>query len=193
MKRFTIAATAVLAVATTALALSAQGRHEFSELLNGLKEAPQIVATSGTGTFKATINTEGTEIAYELTFSNLESDVRQAHIHLGWPQSNGNIVLWLCDTAGPPPLPVSPVASTPLCQTNPADGRNGTVTGTLTEADVIAQAANGIAGPADWDDVVALIRGGHSYVNVHTAVIGAGEIRSQIGSGADAQGHQGGH
>ena len=81
MKRITIAATAVLAVATTALALSAQGRHQFSEFLNGLKEAPQIVATSGTGTFKATINNEGTEIAYELTFSNLESDVRQAHIH----------------------------------------------------------------------------------------------------------------
>jgi cystathionine beta-lyase family protein involved in aluminum resistance len=186
MKRIMIAATAVLAVATTALAFSAQGRQQFSELLSGLKEAPQIVATSGTGTFKATINTEGTEIAYELTFNDLESDVRQAHIHLGWPQSNGNIVLWLCDSVANN----SPVATTPACQTDPMDGRNGTVTGTLTMADVIPQAANGTP---DWDEVVALIQGGRSYVNVHTAVIGAGEIRSQIGSAADAPGHPGGH
>ena len=63
MKRIMIAATAVVAVATTALALSAQGKYQFSELLSGLKEAPQFVATSGTGTFKATINNEGTAIA----------------------------------------------------------------------------------------------------------------------------------
>ena len=186
MKRLTIAATAILAVATTGLVLSAQGRHQFSEFLNGLKEAPQIVATSGTGTFKATINTEGTEIAYELTFSNLESDVRQAHIHLGWPQSNGAVVLWLCDSA----TNNSPIATTPACQTDPLDGRNGTVTGTLTVADVFPVVN---AGTPDWDELVALVRGGMSYVNVHTAVLGAGEIRSHIGNGADTLGHQGGH
>jgi hypothetical protein len=65
------------------------------------------------------------------------------------------------------------------------------VTGTLTEADVIAQTANGIAGPADFAEVVALIRGGHTYANVHTAVIGAGEIRSQIGNGHRDGSHHG--
>jgi hypothetical protein len=65
------------------------------------------------------------------------------------------------------------------------DLTSGTVTGTLTEADVIALTANGIAGPADFAEVVALIRAGLTYVNVHTATIGAGEIRSQIDNGAD--------
>jgi hypothetical protein len=145
-------------------------------------------STTGTGTFRATISRDETEIDYVLTFKDLESDVRQGHIHLGYPQNAGNIMLWLCDSAAAP-LPVSPVESTPLCvQHDPTDFRNGTVTGTLTEADVITQTANGIAGPADWAEVVALIRGGRTYVNVHTAVIPAGEIRSQIenhGNGHD--------
>ena len=190
MKRILMVAGVLLAVAGTGFAFHEGGNRRFSEFLTGLKEAPQIVSTTGTGTFRAEVSRDGTEIDYVLTFKNLESDVRQAHIHLGYPQNAGNIVLWLCDSAEAP-LPVSPVESTPLCvQNDPTDFRNGTVTGTLTEADVIAQAANGIAGPADWAEVVALIRGGRSYVNVHTAVIGAGEIRSQIenhGNGHDGR------
>ena len=185
-KRITLAAAAIFAVAVagTAVAFNENGGRRFFEFLTGFKEAPQIVHTSGTGTFRATINRDGTEIDYVLTFQNLESDVRQAHIHLGWPQSNGNIVLWLCDSDGPG-LPASPIATTPLCSQNsqPGDLRSGRVEGTLTAADVIPQAANGIAGPADFADVVELIRRGHSYVNVHTAVIAAGEIRSQIDNG----------
>ena len=83
---------------------------------------------------------------------------RQAHIHLGYAQNAANIVLWGCDLAAAP-LPVSPVESTPLCVRNDPTGfRNGTVAGTLTEADVITQTANGIDGPADWAEVVALIQ-----------------------------------
>ena len=191
MKRISIMAAVLLALAGTAVAFNEGKNRRFSEFLTGLKEAPQIVATSGTGTFRATINEDGTEIAYVLTFKDLESDVRQAHIHLGYPQSNGNIVLWLCDSDGPG-LPASPVASTPLCSQNSdvGDLRNGRVEGILTEADVIAQAANGIVGPADFADVVALIRAGRSYANVHTAIIAAGEIRSQIDNGGGDHGHK---
>jgi hypothetical protein len=181
----------IVAIGGSGYAFTDGGVRRFSELLTGLKEAPAIVSTSGTGTFQATINQDDTAIDYVLTFQNLESDVRQAHIHIGHPQNAGNIVLWLCDSAAAP-LPTSPVASTPLCsQNDPNDLRNGRVTGTLTEADVIAQTANGIAGPADFAEVVALIRGGHTYANVHTATIGAGEIRSQIGHGDQDDGHHG--
>jgi len=87
---------------------------------------------------------------------------------------------------------VRPIATTPLCTQNDAnDARNGRVTGTLTQADVIALTANGIAGPADWDEVLALVREGRTYANVHTATIGAGEIRSQIDNGDDADGEHG--
>ena len=182
MKNIVIGTTAVLAVTATAFAFSDEGGQKFREFLNGLKEAAAVVSTTGSGTFSATINPEETEISYELTFSNLEGDVRQAHIHIGLPQNSGGVVLWLCDSETNP----SPSAATPACNSaNPADPRNGSVTGTLTEADVQNLAANGIAGPTattpgEFAEVVALIRAGKTYVNVHTAKFGAGEIRSQI-------------
>ena len=192
MKRLIMVGAAVIAVAASGFAFSDGDGRKFREVLNGFKEAPQIVLTSGTGTFEASISRDGSEINYVLTFQNLESDARQAHIHLGWPQSNGSVVLWLCDSPGPPPqFPVSPVESTPLCSQNSAAGdiKNGRVEGTLTAADLVPVAANGIAGPADFDEVVAAIRAGRTYINVHTANIGAGEIRSQLSNG-DEQGHQ---
>jgi hypothetical protein len=189
MKRLTLVTAIIFALVGTGYAFTDGGSRRFSELLSGLKEAPAIVSTTGTGTFRATINRDETAIDYVLTFKNLESDARQAHIHIGYPQNAGNIVLWLCDSAAAP-LPTSPVASTPLCsQSDPNDLKNGRVTGTLTEADVIAQTANGIAGPADFAEVVALIRAGRTYVNVHTATIGAGEIRSQIDNGDNDHDH----
>jgi hypothetical protein len=184
MKRLTILTALLVTVGGTGYAFTDEGSRRFSEFLTGLKEAPAIVSTTGTGTFRAEINQDETAIDYVLTFKNLQSDVRQAHIHIGHPQNSGNIVLWLCDSVAP--LPASPVASTPLCsQSDPMDLTSGTVTGTLTEADVIALTANGIAGPADFAEVVALIRAGLTYVNVHTATIPAGEIRSQIDNTAD--------
>lgn len=193
MKRIIMVGAAVIAVVSSGLAFSDDGNGKFREVLSGLKEAPQIVLTTGTGTFEATISKDGSEIDYVLTFENLKSDARQAHIHLGWPQSNGSIVLWLCDSDGPG-LPASPVASTPLCSQNsaPGDIKSGRVEGTLTAADLVAVPANGIAGPADFGNVVAAIRSGLTYVNVHTANIGAGEIRSQLSRG-DEQGHQHDH
>lgn len=193
MKRIIMVGAIVLAVTASGFAFSDDGSAKFREFLNGLKEAPAIVSTTATGTFQASVSKDGTEIDYVLTFQNLEGDVRQAHIHIGHPQNMGGIVLWLCDSAAAP-LPVSPVESTPLCvQNDAADFRNGRVTGTLTEADVITQTANGIAGPADWHEVVALIRAGKTYANVHTAIFGAGEIRSQIDNGDDDSDDHGGH
>ena len=61
-------------------------------------------------------------------------------------------------------------------------------------ADVVAQVnelPNGIAGPAEWDEVLGLIRAGLTYANVHSAKFAPGEIRSQIDN-RDDDGH-GGH
>ena len=196
MKRIATTAAMAIAVATTGLIASGdQGPRKFREVLSGLKEAPAIVATSGTGTFKATLSRDGSEIDYELTFNDLESNITQAHIHIGYPQNAGAVVLWLCDspsTVPPaPPAPASPFASTPLC-TPPgsANGMNGVVTGTLTQAEVVALVGNG---NPTWDEVVSLIRDGRTYVNIHTATIPAGEIRSQIDSHDGHSGHGGRH
>lgn len=168
--------TLVFLLAATGVAFSDEGGRKFKEFLNGLKEAPAVVSTTGTGTFRAEISKNGEEIEYELTFKDLEGDVRQAHIHIGHPQNSGGIVLWLCDSLTNP----SPTLNTPECTAdNPADLRNGRVTGTLTEADVQAQTANGIAA-GEFEEVVRLIRAGRTYANLHTVKFPPGEIRSQI-------------
>jgi hypothetical protein len=190
MKRITIVAVALLSLGFTVLVLGDGGGKRFREFLNGFKEAAAPISTTGTGTFSATINKDETEIDYELTFANLEGDVRQAHIHIGYPQNSGGIVLWLCDS----PTNQSPSATTPECtQNDPGNLRAGHVTGTLTAADVQTQTANGIAGPAEWSEVVSLIRAGRTYANVHSVKFPSGEIRSQIDSGDDDNDDHGNH
>src|SRR5262245_12256552 len=126
MRRTTIVATALFVVAGTSLALTHDGARRFREFLNGFNEATVVVSTTGTGTSRPTINRDETEISYVLTFKDLEGDVRQAHIHIGHPQNQGGIVLWLCDSATNP----SPSATTPECTvSDPLDTHNGRVTG----------------------------------------------------------------
>jgi hypothetical protein len=197
MKKLTLAAAAVLVCGATGYAFTDEGSRRFSELLNGLKEAAAVVSTTGTGTFRAHISKDGSEISYELTFNELEGDVTQAHIHVGLPQNTGGVVLWLCDSETGT---TSPVATTPLCtQDNPLDKRNGRVTGTLTAADVQNLPANGIVGATtttagEFEEVVALIKAGKTYVNVHTTKFAPGEIRSQLDNrGQNDHGGHGGH
>ena len=182
MKRVVMVAVAVFAMAGAAFAFSGEGGRRFREFLNGYKEAPAPISTTGTGTFKAIISRDESAVEYELTFDNLEGDVLQAHIHIGHPQGSGGIVLWLCETAGVQ----SPVDTTPDCtQNDPNNLRAGRVTGLLTAADVRAQTANGIAGPAEWNEVLGLIRAGRTYANVHSVKFPGGEIRSQLDHGED--------
>ena len=101
MKRFMTVAVAILAMAGSGLAFSDDG-STFKEHLNGLKEAANVVSTTGSGTFEMTISKEETEIAYALSFKDLEGDVLMAHIHIGLPQNSGSIVLWLCGSTAQP-------------------------------------------------------------------------------------------
>ena len=57
------------------------------------------------------------------------------------------------------------------------------VTGTITAASVAALPAQGIAGPADWAEVLRAIRAGAVYANVHNATYPSGEIRGQLRGG----------
>jgi len=195
MKKTMLTAAGLLACAATGYAFTDEGSRRFSEFLSGLKEAPAVVSTTGNGSFQATVSRDGTEINYELTFRELEGDVRQAHIHIGLPQNAGGIVLWLCDSEANP----SPLATTPPCtQNDPMDLRSGRVTGTLTAADVQNLAANGIAGPTattpgEFEEVVALIKAGKTYANVHSASFPAGEIRSQLDNRGNEHNDHGGH
>jgi hypothetical protein len=70
-----------------------------------------------------------------------------------------------------------------LCggSTKPAPCPNvqGVVTGTIGVNDVVGPSGQGID-PGEWDELVAAIRAGHTYVNIHTPRWPGGEIRGQV-------------
>lgn len=167
-----VVAVGVVGLGTVAMA-SASDRGD-RETLSGFEEVPAL-STPGVGELRTTISRSKDEIRYELTFSDLESDATQAHIHFENATNNGPIVVFLCTNLGNGP------AGTQAC---PAAG--GTVRGTITPADIGAgAAANGIAA-GEFDEFVQAVRAGATYVNVHSVVRPGGEIRAQL---EDERGH----
>ena len=167
---------AVLGVAGVSTAAIAHDRSRFDASLTGYEEVPTL-STQGGGTFQASINRGKDEIRYTLSYHGpfdavTGGTVTQAHIHLGARAVNGGIAAFLCSNLGNGP------AGTPAC---PAEG---TVSGTITPAQVVGPADQGIA-PAEFAELVRALRAGAAYANVHTTTKTGGEIRGQIGSDDD--------
>jgi hypothetical protein len=143
---------------------------QIGALLTGYEESPSV-STTGRGEFTATIDSDGDVIQYTETYSGLQGTVTQSHIHVGQLGVNGSIVIFLCQTA----TNADPTGLAPACP------QQGTVSGEITTANVIAgsmppqQLAAG-----DLAAVIAAIRAGAAYANVHTNVSPGGEIRGQI-------------
>ena len=119
-------AVAAIAVGSQALAGSSSGVSNVKEQLSGFEEDPLVLSTTGGGTFTAHIDEGNQEITYELSYSALEGNVLQAHIHFGGKAQSGGISVFLCTNLGNGP------AGTQLCPAAPA-----TITGTIRPADVI--------------------------------------------------------
>ena len=137
----------------------------FSAALSGAEEVP-AVPTVATGT--ANLALEGDQIVYTVTVTDLQNAV-VAHIHIAPPGQNGPVRLNLCGTGAPEPPCTSGTGVL-------ASGSNGTTVGTP---------------PISFDDLVAAMRAGEAYVNVHTddgvdpsntgpGDMAGGEIRGQI-------------
>jgi CHRD domain len=154
----------LLAIATVAKA------EQIGALLTGYEEAP-AVSTPARGEFTATIAPDGDVIYYTETYSGLQGTVTQSHIHVGQLSVNGSVVIYLCQTAANP----DPTGLAPECP------QEGSVTGTITAANVIAgsQAPQQLAA-GDLAAVLSAIRAGAAYANVHTNLSPGGEIRGQI-------------
>jgi len=175
-RKLTAALTALLAAAS-APAL-ADNRSSFAANLTGYQETPLTLNSPASGEFAASVSNDGSAIHYTLTYRGFTSDVAQAHIHFGRPAITGMIVLFLCNTSGSPP---ATVPTPPAC---PA--RSGTVSGTLTAANVIARAQQGVDGGAPgFAEIVKALRNGAVYANVHTATFPGGEIRAALGQAHD--------
>jgi hypothetical protein len=144
--------------------------------LDGIHETnPSTIITDGTGILTAAVN-DDSSITYTLSYKNLSTPVTQAHIHIGATKITGGISVFFCTNLGNGP------AGTPAC---PNDSTNsGTVSHTVTAADVVGPAGQGVP-PGDMARVVQAIASGVTYANVHTTAHPAGEIRGQIRSTGD--------
>lgn len=145
---------------TGAVAGRGQNRN-FRTHLSGENEVP-AVETTAQGQAKFQLNKAGGALRYKLVVANIEN-VLMAHIHLGTRDENGPVVVWLYPEDGPPPQLIE-----------------GRFDGVLAE-DVITE--EDLVGPLageTFDNLIAAMRAGETYVNVHTTTHRPGEIRGQI-------------
>ena len=164
--RVTLAFAALLALTQPVMAAD-----NFGARLRGLEEVPSI-STLAQGFFLGTLNAAGTALDYTLVYFDLQGAVLQAHIHIGQAGVNGGVVLFFCTNLAPP----ANVPTPPACPSTP--GIN-TVSGTLTAANVVTVAAQGIAA-GEFSEIIRAMRAGNSYANVHTDLFTGGEIRGQV-------------
>ncbi|HEV8661532.1 MAG TPA: CHRD domain-containing protein [Candidatus Methylomirabilis sp.] len=155
-------ATTMLAVlALIGTAVTARADQTVKARLHGFNEVPAISST-GSGEFTATIREDAVD--FELSYEGLEgATTLAAHIHLGQADVNGGVSVFFCGGGGRP-------ACTP---------DSGTFSGTFTAADVIGPTGQGIAA-GELAELIAAIRAGKTYVNVHTDKHPGGEIRGQV-------------
>lgn len=127
-------------------------QETFAVTMNGANERPNPVTTTATGS--ATLSFTGSgPIAVTITVNGLSGAATLAHIH--------------------GPADVSAAASPIVTFTGLSSSVSGQlVSGSITAADNPATVS--------LDSVKTLLRNGKAYINVHTAVNPAGEIRGQI-------------
>jgi len=163
-----------LAVSVVAWPASADTQHQFKVNLKGFEEVP-AVSTVASGEFEATISGDEQSIEWRLSYTALQGNVQQAHIHVAQKGVNGVIVIWLCGTTALP----GP-AGTQICPEG-----SGELTGQITAANVVQPAPPTPATQqilaGELAEVIAAMRAGVAYANVHTNLSPGGEIRGQIG------------
>jgi hypothetical protein len=157
----------LLAFAVAGLATAATDQRNFRAHLNGAEEVPaRDTPAQGQAIFQ--LSNDGTELHFRLIVANIDNVVA-AHIHCAPVGVNGPVGVTLFGGA-------------------PVGGR---FSGVLAEGTVTAPDPGNACGWADLDDVVAALRSGDAYVNVHTndgvppvntgpGDFPGGEIRGQV-------------
>jgi hypothetical protein len=176
MKRHVVAA-AALAAASLAVSAAQAKAEEFSATFSGFQETGGLgagetgaILTNGTAKLTLNVNKQAQTATFTLTFSGLSSPITQSHIHFGRVHTPGNVIVFFCTNLNNGP------AGTQMC---PQNATSGTVTGTITAADVIAVPSQGV--PADnFDALTDALESNTAYGNIHTPNFPAGEIRGQI-------------
>jgi hypothetical protein len=151
----------------------AQGFKNIKEFLTGYEEVPAVSTPAG-AEFTATIRKDNT-IDWQLRYSDLVGTIQQSHIHLGNVGVNGGISVFLCTNLGNGPAGIQ------ACPAPPA-----VISGTIALIDVSPNipatlaARNQGLNTGEIEELIAAIRAGATYVNIHTTTWPGGEVRSQI-------------
>ena len=135
--------------------------REFRADLRGRNEVP-LTLSAARGTLALTVNDADTSVHFVLEYSGLQTTVLFSHIHVGQPNVNGGVTVFLCGGGGRPACP-----------------QEGTVEGDFTANDVLALTSQQL----DLHNLAKLlraIRAGKTYANLHTMTSPGGEIRGQI-------------
>src|SRR6266480_6447500 len=164
-KNIGIWAIAALAVSLLAAPAAHSQTERFSTTLSGAEEVPPI-HTSGTAAFEMRIQ-PGT-ITFSLTFSDLSSPLAVAHLHFAPSKVAGGVMIFLCGGGSQPACPAA---------------TSGTITGTITAANVTGPTTQGITA-GDLDSALAAVRNDLSYANMHTTMFTGGEIRGNVERGS---------
>ena len=134
----------------------------FAATMTPASEVPTPpVASTGSGTFSATLDTVTNVFTYDLTFTGLTSGVSNGHIH--GPAAPGA-------TAGTT-INFNTLTGATFSFGQTSGSGHGTIT--LTAATPITATING-------DSLKKLLFAGMTYANIHTTSNPAGEIRGQI-------------
>ena len=166
-KAFGGLAALLLALAIVGLATASNDQRNFVAPLSGAQEVPPR-DTPATGVAKFKLREDGTVLLFKVNVEDIENVVA-AHIHCGAVGVNG-------------PVGVTLFVGAPA---------GGPVDGTLAEGTITAPDPGNGCGWADLAAVLAAMRAGTTYVNVHTndgvaptntgpGDFPGGEIRGQI-------------
>ena len=166
MKTKNIGLWAITALAVSILAVPAaySQTERFSASLSGANEVPPI-NSAGTADFQMSIQPGA--ITFSLTFSDLSSPLAVSHLHFAPSKVAGSVMIFLCGGGNQPACPAA---------------TSGTITGTITAANVTGPSGQGIT-PGDLDSALAAVRSELSYANMHTTMFPGGEIRGNVQRG----------
>jgi hypothetical protein len=183
MKRLSIV-TAVLFAFATPAALGDGGSSKLRVTLSGYQEVSTTGSLSSAGAAQFSARVRGApgavdrRIEWTLSYNaGFTTVVNQAHIHFGQRHTNGGISIFLCTNLANGPT------GTQACPVGPA-----TISGEATAAQVIGPVGQGIAA-GELEEIIAAIRAGVAYVNIHTGLFPGGEIRGQFDDSPDSHRH----
>ena len=173
MKRFNLCSIVLASLGFLLFNNPVSAQNTMRADLESVQEVP-AVSSPASGQFRARVIKNST-IEYTLSYKGLEDDATQSHIHIGQRSVNGGIVVFLCQRTS-----LDPTTLAPQCPL-----REGTVTGTLTSANLapnVGAQGQGIEGATaeNFAELLRAIRDDVAYVNVHTLKFTGGEIRGQI-------------